>query len=123
MLRLPITIVFFAVAVLTLAGCAMTVASADGRPDCPGKIICPLTGELICKDRCPIQQNENDQRSVALGACGADQASSVDPNRPDCPGRIVCPLTGELVCKDRCPVNTPDEAKDDALPSCCQSSE
>lgn len=23
------------------------------RPDCPGKIACPLTGELVCADRCP----------------------------------------------------------------------
>ncbi len=24
------------------------------RADCPGKITCPLTGELVCKDRCPL---------------------------------------------------------------------
>ncbi len=24
------------------------------RSDCPGKIECPLTGELVCKDRCPL---------------------------------------------------------------------
>ncbi len=24
------------------------------RPDCPGKIVCPLTGEPVCKDQCPI---------------------------------------------------------------------
>lgn len=23
------------------------------RPDCPGQIVCPLTGELVCRDRCP----------------------------------------------------------------------
>lgn len=26
------------------------------RPDCPGKIICPITGELICIDQCPAQE-------------------------------------------------------------------
>lgn len=71
------------------------------RADCPGKIVCPLTGEEVCRDRCP----------------------TVDPNRPDCPGRIVCPLTGELVCRDRCPVGAdgkadkPTEGSDE--PSCC----
>lgn len=24
------------------------------RPDCPGRIVCPLTGELVCRDRCPL---------------------------------------------------------------------
>lgn len=28
------------------------------RPDCPGQIRCPLTGELVCVDRCPAQGNE-----------------------------------------------------------------
>ncbi len=25
------------------------------REDCPGKIICPITGELICADQCPAE--------------------------------------------------------------------
>ena len=33
-------------------------ARAQDRPDCPGKIICPLTGDLVCKDRCPPGENE-----------------------------------------------------------------
>lgn len=33
-------------------GGSMVVASAE-RADCPGKIICPITGELICADQCP----------------------------------------------------------------------
>lgn len=52
------------------------------RADCPGKIVCPQTGKLICRDKCPM----------------------IDQNRPDCPGQVVCPLTGKLVCKDRCPL-------------------
>ena len=24
------------------------------RPDCPGQITCPETGELICADQCPL---------------------------------------------------------------------
>ncbi len=78
--------------IVALSACAMVglvavasvvlARSSSQRPDCPGKIVCPLTGELICRDKCP----------------------TVDADRPDCPGRIVCPLTGQLVCKDRCPL-------------------
>lgn len=75
----------------------LTKVYAD-RPDCPGKIICPLTGELICKDRCPAK----------------------DASRPDCPGRIICPLTGKLVCKDRCPLGDKTAKTAGKKPSCCQ---
>ncbi len=70
------------------------------RSDCPGKIVCPQTGELICRDKCP----------------------TADPDRRDCPGRIVCPLTGKLVCKDRCPLSqngVPSEKSEVTVPSCC----
>ncbi|MBI2839383.1 MAG: hypothetical protein HYX75_13795 [Acidobacteria bacterium] len=29
--------------------------SRAARLDCPGKIVCPLTGNLVCRDRCPIK--------------------------------------------------------------------
>lgn len=28
--------------------------AAAERGDCPGKIVCPITGELICADQCPL---------------------------------------------------------------------
>lgn len=68
------------VGLVALAGVVFAQSRTE-RPDCPGKIVCPETGRLICRDKCP----------------------TVDADRPDCPGRIVCPLTGKLVCKDRCP--------------------
>ncbi len=84
---------------------SMVLAQTRGeRPDCPGKIVCPQTGELVCRDKCP----------------------TIDPNRPDCPGRIVCPLTGKLVCKDRCPLGNNDSAAQKAestVPSCCAKKE
>ena len=50
--------------VLPMAAVAGLALSAFGgirlateRPDCPGKIICPLTGQLVCKDRCPLHEN------------------------------------------------------------------
>ena len=24
------------------------------RADCPGLVACPLTGQLVCRDRCPV---------------------------------------------------------------------
>ncbi|MBI2932795.1 MAG: hypothetical protein HYY16_14200 [Planctomycetes bacterium] len=86
--------------VLTLAGGLFAYEFAftgEGRADCPGKMICPITGEEICKDQCPL----------------------IDPDRPDCPGKIECPLTGDLVCADRCPLGS-SSAKKDAVPSCCR---
>ena len=67
------------------------------RADCPGTVICPLTGEEVCKDQCPL----------------------LDPQRADCPGKIECPLTGELVCRDECPLADATKA---AEPACCQRS-
>ena len=52
------------------------------RSDCPGKFVCPLTGEEICQDQCPL----------------------IDASRSDCPGKVVCPLTGKSVCRDECPL-------------------
>lgn len=90
-----------ALAVLGLGtlGSLKLVKAQTERADCPGKIVCPQTGQLICRDRCP----------------------TVDPNRPDCPGRIVCPKTGKLICTDRCPLNATAAvgAKAGDKPSCC----
>lgn len=33
-----------------------SASTRSERPDCPGKIICPITGELVCIDRCPAQE-------------------------------------------------------------------
>lgn len=81
----------------TLGAAKLATAQAD-RPDCPGRIVCPRTGELVCRDKCP----------------------TVDQDRPDCPGRIVCPLTGKLVCKDRCPAEQDKSNAIAAVPSCCR---
>ena len=79
----------------TVYGFSLTNAQ---RSDCPGKIVCPLTGEEVCKDRCP----------------------AIDPTRSDCPGKIICPISGEPVCKDKCPLSQSIEKKK-AVPSCCQN--
>ncbi len=93
-----------------IGGCAST-GSVVERDDCPGKIVCPQTGELICKDRCPLD-----------ASAGSDVASmGVVGDRVDCPGKMVCPQTGELICKDRCPLGASGEGQEVAvLPSCCR---
>ncbi len=96
------TITALALAVLGVAtlGTVKLVAANTDRADCPGKIVCPQTGKLICRDKCP----------------------TVDKNRPDCPGRIICPITGKLVCKDRCPAlsKTVKGADTKVVPPCCR---
>ncbi len=89
------------VGLVALAAIVVAQGSAEPR-DCPGKITCPITGEEVCRDKCP----------------------TVDRSRPDCPGRIVCPLSGKLVCKDRCPldknVTTHDTPQVKVLPCCAK---
>jgi hypothetical protein len=79
---------------------SVAVDATTTRPDCPGTIACPLTGEQVCADQCPLR----------------------DAERSDCPGKVVCPLTGELVCRDQCPVgNAEDGENDEAVqPPCCR---
>jgi hypothetical protein len=45
-----------AVAVLTVGGYTAKAALSNDRIDCPGKITCPLTGEQICSDQCPLNK-------------------------------------------------------------------
>jgi len=48
---------WIAAAVVALLGgfSAYRLAFAGAAtPDCPGRIICPITGEEICRDRCPL---------------------------------------------------------------------
>ena len=54
------------------SGLTTSALSESERPDCPGKIICPLTGELVCKDRCPLGVDETqpeDDQQAQLPAC------------------------------------------------------
>lgn len=82
-----------AIAATALGAIGLSGATAT-RADCPGKIVCPITGELVCRDECP----------------------RVDANRADCPGKIECPIDGGLICKDRCPAGG---SVAEAIPPCC----
>jgi hypothetical protein len=80
-------------------GALQPVATNPDRPDCPGQITCPLTGQLVCRDQCPL----------------------LDAGRTDCPGRVICAQTGQLVCSDLCPLgrSAARPASDGAKGSCC----
>ncbi len=59
------------VAVLLALGAGITAfATSDRaeRPDCPGKIVCPLTGEPVCQDRCPLGATATEE-VTGLPAC------------------------------------------------------
>ncbi len=83
---------------VTVVAYGFTVGSA--RSDCPGKVVCPITGEEVCRDQCPL----------------------IDASRSDCPGKIECPLTGKLVCRDQCPLGAGKAkvAAESGLRSCCR---
>lgn len=62
-----------ALAVLALVGGGVAIASSGtsddvlkdpNRADCPGLIECPLTGELICADECPLANGEEADADV-----------------------------------------------------------
>ena len=44
-------------------------AGETERADCPGKIVCPITGELVCKDKCPLNESAETKAASALPAC------------------------------------------------------
>jgi hypothetical protein len=50
------------------AGTLMGVRSE--RADCPGRIVCPLTGQAVCKDRCPLGESSS---SSDVPACCAQR--------------------------------------------------
>ena len=75
------------------------VAADTTRPDCPGKIVCPLTGDQVCADQCPVAQ----------------------PQRNDRPGKVDCPIKGEPICADRCPADRARSAQPTTgPPPCCR---
>ncbi len=63
-------------AVLTGAAGAYGLANAtddawkdDARIDCPGKIVCPITGKLICSDECPVGDHPQPSDNAPPACC------------------------------------------------------
>lgn len=59
-------------AAAALTGCSSTgqMASTE-RADCPGKIVCPITGELVCIDRCPVGAGAKSDVALAVAQPGS----------------------------------------------------
>lgn len=58
MRRASISIAMLATVGLAVAAYAVNSRVSADRPDCPGQIKCPLTGERVCRDRCPLNKGE-----------------------------------------------------------------
>lgn len=67
-----------AVAGMALAALgAMKLTAPNGeRPDCPGKIVCPLTGKLVCKDRCPLHKSSENDLAAKPSCCSKGKVGS-----------------------------------------------
>lgn len=52
--RWKLSVLALAILGVATLGAVKLGAANTGRADCPGQIVCPLTGKLVCRDRCPI---------------------------------------------------------------------
>ena len=59
-------------AVLFAGTAAPQRASADHRAGCPGQIVCPQTGRLVCRDRCPLAPaaEKTAEKAAPVRDCG-----------------------------------------------------
>ncbi len=69
MLKLMIPIALIAAAGIAATAYAVSSSSSPDRTDCPGKIVCPLTGDLVCKDRCPGHETDSAETVVPPACC------------------------------------------------------
>lgn len=67
MLNLVLSIAFVVASGVSAA--ANLDSSSTDRIDCPGKIVCPLTGDLVCSDRCPLDAEQIQQRPAVPSCC------------------------------------------------------
>lgn len=71
MRKLLIPIVMLAT--VAVAAYAVTSRVSADRPDCPGKIVCPLTGEPVCRDRCPLNGGERTAAQDSPSCCRGEK--------------------------------------------------
>lgn len=63
-------------ALIGLGGLVLAAASTFGfaaakmeRADCPGKIVCPLTGKLVCRNQCPVAAKATSVETAVPTCC------------------------------------------------------
>lgn len=57
---------------------ALTRSGKATRTDCPGTIACPITGETVCRDRCPLSGEQRETPSGSLGCDGGAGGAKPD---------------------------------------------
>lgn len=69
MRRVSIPIAMLAIVGVAVAAYAVNSRVSADRPDCPGQIECPLTGKLVCRDRCPLNNGERTAAQDVPSCC------------------------------------------------------
>ncbi len=73
MLKLKTSVILGCVAagavVITTTAYAVSLSPSSTRADCPGKVVCPLTGEPVCKDRCPLNEAQKEDKPILPSCC------------------------------------------------------
>ena len=69
--RVLMVLMLMAVASVALAASGLVAGNAtpSERASCPGKIVCPLTGEPVCIDRCPVDAPRVEIESKQASCC------------------------------------------------------
>ena len=101
-----------ALAVLALTGAVFAWRAAT-RPDCPGKIVCPLTGEIICADQCPA-------RAKAAVGSGAPACASTDSTETADHGMSDSGAATARGASDSTKVTADGTGDAHAIPACCK---
>lgn len=57
---------------------AVAGSGVAARADCPGVIVCPLTGEPVCGDRCPLHGESRDAPSAS--PCRSESEGAANPD-------------------------------------------
>lgn len=54
-----------------------SVSGSQEKPDCPGTIVCPISGRIVCIDRCPLREtgSEESHRPGCCRKAGAETAT------------------------------------------------
>ncbi len=58
-----------AVAVLCTIVAVAGATMVTSRSDCPGKVVCPLTGNEVCRDQCPLEAEAPEESDETPACC------------------------------------------------------
>ena len=69
--KVLVVVMVMAMASVALAASGLVLGNMTTaeRADCPGKITCPLTGDPVCLDRCPVGAKQIKVESKQASCC------------------------------------------------------